>query len=232
LFLGGKMMKKVLVLLTVLAMASIASADLNMSGADFAAGPPNGWMNVTHYADSSAWGSAWGVPDLRQNIIGGNLVLQTSTSATVLDGSDPYWAPGENIMEANGYYESGWGEFTGQNVYFTFEVLSNNLAGAIGTDGQPIITEAFIKTLDAGGTWATTQWIAEPLTVGVHTMELIGVDTSLANPSVQVGFRVQGGNDFAGSSTADLSVVISTVPEPMTIGLLGLGGLLLRRRRA
>ena len=225
-------MKKVLVLLTVLAMTSIASADLNMSGVDFSAGPPLGWMNNYHHADASTWGSGWGVADLRQNIIGGYLVLQTNIGATVTDGSDPYWAPGENSMESLGYYESGWGEFTGQDVTFSFQVLSNNLAGAIGSDGQAIVTEAFIKTLDAGGSWATTQEVYEPLTVGLHSFSLsdlypAGVDPTLTQPSVQVGFRVIAGNDTAASDY--LQAVI--VPEPMTIGLLGLGGLFLRRRK-
>ncbi len=225
------MMKKVMVILALIAMTGIANADLVMDGSDFAAGPANGWVNNTVTTPPDFWGSGWGVADLRQNIIGGNLVLQTNIVNTITDGSDPYWAPGNVLMESNGYYESDWGEFTGQNVTFSFEVLSNNLAGAIDTQGNPIVTEAFIKVLDAGGSWATTQEVYEPLTVGTHTMTLLNVDPSLATPSVQVGFRVIAGNDYVGSGTDDLQAVISTVPEPATMALLGLGGLFLSRRK-
>lgn len=214
-------MKKVLVLLTILAMTGIASADVVFDGATSV--PTLGWMNVFDTGENYLWGSAWGVPDIRTTVTSSAVVLQTNVNGADDNPTDPYWAPGALIMEGCSYVESGWGEFTGQNVTFNFTVLSNNL------DDAGYITEAYLKTLDAGGSWATTQFVTEPLTVGAHSFTLLNVDPTLPSPSVQVGYRIYGLNDISGSNTADLSVVI--VPEPMTISLLGLGGLLLRRRK-
>lgn len=223
-------MKKVLVLLAVLAVTSIAGADWIVDGGTFF--PALGWMNVSESPANGGgylWGSGWGVDALRNSGSAGNLVLQTNVNcsddnrAAWESGTDLYWLPGNKTMESLGYIESGWGEYTGQNVTFSFVVGSNNLAAAGYT------TEAFIKVLDAGGSWATTQQIYEPLTVGAHSFTLYNVDPGLATPSVQVGFRVMGLNDVSGSATADLFVNI--VPEPVSIALLGLGGLFLRRRK-
>jgi hypothetical protein len=75
------------------------------------------------------------------------------------------------------------------------------------TKDSNIVTEAFIKVLDAGVTWATTQQIYELLTVGAHSITLLNVDPALANPVVQVGFRVISGNDplGTGGSAAETS---------------------------
>jgi hypothetical protein len=213
----------IVMVLSVLAMTGIASADVTVNGASFF--PTNGWMNVSE-GGTYLWGSGWGIPDLRESGAAGNLWLQTNTNC--YNPADPYWATrGSKTMEALGYTET-YG-LSGQNVTFNFVVGSNNLAGALDGMGNPIVTEAFIKVLDAGGSWATTQQIYEPLTVGAHSMTLFNVDPSLANPDVQIGFRVISGHDALGSNTADLGALI--IPEPATMALLGLGGLLLRRRK-
>jgi hypothetical protein len=222
-------MKKVLVALVVLCLIGVVRADLTVDGATFF--PALGWMNVSNSPANGGnflWGSSWGVPALRQSGAAGNLLLQTNVNASDdnyaawSSGSDLYWLPGAKTMEALGYTET-YG-LSGQNVTFNFVVGSNNLGGVNG-----YVTEAFIKTLDAFGSWATTQQVYEPLTVGAHSLTLLNIDPTLANPVVQIGFRVVGGNDVSGSNTAGLGALI--VPEPLTMALLGLGGLFLRRRK-
>jgi hypothetical protein len=223
-------MKKVLAALVVLCLIGVVQADLTVDGATFF--PTNGWMNWNPSpapgGTPGAGGGGWGVPALRQTGVAGNLLLQTNVNASDdnyaawSSGSDLYWLPGAKTMEALGYTET-YG-LKGQNVTFNFVVGSNNLGGVNG-----YVTEAFIKTLDAGGSWATTQQVYESLTVGAHSLTLLNIDPALANPVVQIGFRVVGGNDVSGSATAGLGALI--VPEPLTMALLGLGGLFLRRRK-
>lgn len=214
-------MKKFLVILLALCVVSVVQADLTVSGDTWA--PTNGWMNVT--AVEGNWGSGWGIPDLRTNEIGGQWNFQTNVNGHDDNPTDPYWAPGHIIMEALSYTETSG--LSGQNVTFNFEIASNNLAGVLDAAGNPIVTEAFIKTLNPDAGWATVQELYEPMTVGPHSFSLL-IDT-IANPVVQVGFRVISGNDASGSATADLAAVLA--PEPATLVLLGLGGLLLRKRK-
>jgi len=224
-------MKKVLVILVALCFTGVAQAAVIYDGATN--GVPNmGYMDVT--APEGNWGSGWGVPDLRTTVSASSVILQTNINGNIDNPGDPYWDPPGHIgMKASSYVESGWGEFTGQDIVFNFEVLSNNLGGALDANGAPIVTEAFIKVLDAGASWATGQEVYEALTVGAHSITLLNVGSGgaagYAAPIVQVGYHVISANDGPGSPTADLGAVI--VPEPMTIGLLGLGGLFLRRRK-
>lgn len=205
-------------------MTGIASADVIVDAAStMQTGTTNGWVNAGDLAPNE-WGSAWGVPDLRQTLAPGQMILQTNTINTITDGSDPYWAPGNVQMESLGYNEAAI--TVGEVLSFSFNVLSNDLAGADGGEINPIITQAFVKVLDPGQGWATIDQEYVDLNVGAGSVSL----TATVNGVAQYGFLVLGTNDVAGSATHDLAAVIQ-IPEPATMALLGLGGLFLRRRK-
>ena len=72
-------MKNVIVLLALVAVTSMASADVVVTSADWAP-PTNGWMNVT--AVEGDWGSGWDLWNLRPNEVGGFWFLQTNVNGS------------------------------------------------------------------------------------------------------------------------------------------------------
>jgi len=223
-------MKKVLVILVALCFVSAAQADVAVTvdpGATWL-----GYMNVFNTpADGGGylWGSAWGTDALRATFAAGPatpLTLQANTNTYDDTPLDPYWVnqttgEGNKVLEASMYQELGAG-LGGQTITFDYSVVANDLAAAGYT------TTGFIKALDPGAGWSVAQIVSSDLaTIGAESLSLV-ID---ANPAlvIQAGFIVMGLNVSGTSPEAALGVTI--VPEPMTIGLLGLGGLFLRRRK-
>ena len=219
------MMKKVMLILVVLCLVGVTQADLTAT-VDPAA-TWYGYMNVFETPANGGgylWGSAWGTGDLRATF-GTDLLLQANTNAW--NAEDAYWVDpvsglGNKVMEAAFYQEFGTG-YDGQSITFDYEVLANNLAAA------GYATQGFIKTLNPAAGWSVVDIDIADLTVGAQSLNL----TVSANPDLvlQVGFVVTGLNVDPASAEALLGVNIATIPEPATLALLGLGGLLLRRKK-
>lgn len=202
-------MKRVLAILFVLCLTGAVQADVfftvdeDMEGGE-------GWMNVFETDGTSyLWGSAWGNADLRANSTGTTddgdyqVLLQANTNTYDDNPLDPYWVDqttllGNKSMEANYYAEVD--DLDGQTITFLYEVLSNDLAAA------GYRTQAFIKVLDAGGGWATTQEVYLDLNVGVGSLTL--EVTTGSDPRVQAGFVVKGLNVAGASVEAALGVTV------------------------
>lgn len=191
-------MKKVLVLLTVLAMTSVASAvttvDLIINSLNGEAIDPvkeitigeSDWINFD-IVYSSTDGKTWLAMDLVVTVDGlGTLDVSEATYPT---GWDPgfHYPPREIIPGKS--YEFGEGNF-------------NGYAG-------PVLIDHLLLHCDLGDP-------ANDVFVSVGLGSAFGGSALLPDYSTP--------DEFSG-------IVIHNVPEPMTVALLGLGGLALLRRR-
>lgn len=153
----------------------------------------NGFMNVFNLPAPDGdgafqFGSPWGFADLRASFDGTDLTFAPNT----INDPDPYWyiggggpgAPGNKIMEANGYAEVLDGSLAGETIVFTFEVKSNTL-----TDAHTVT--AFIR--DFAPDFSSVNETVIPVdAVGAYSLSLDTINDP-ARP-VQWGIQMRGVN--------------------------------------
>lgn len=209
--------------LLVVPAASAATVNVSQSG-----GPWLGWMNVFDLpANGGAylWGSPWGIPDLVAifNDPANTLTLKPNS----IGDPSPYWyqggggpgAPGNKIMEAN-LYQEYTDVYNGQVLTFQGVVSSNTFTNAH-------VARIFIK--DFAPDYSSFNSTIVPLVPGPFSISL-ATDPG-AGRHVQYGFMVTGPCVWITDVDPFGSAVIRTIPEPVSLALLGLCGLLTLRRR-
>lgn len=245
-------MKKMLIALTMLAMVSVASADviINFNYRNFTSAITNTYggsvwneidnddepdASVTTRSDlRSSTGAALSGVVMTNSVTGG--ADMTTTDATITNPSwtsapsNVSWAAASSVI-----YDTGWkglsgsiGEtynmsLSGLDTNLTWTVRIFSAADGGGFDDANFIVEGTTINLDSDGnneagpaTAVDMQWTNITLTDGILNLSIAGIN----------GERLPGINAIQ---------VEGVVPEPATVGMLGLGALvslLIRRIRA
>lgn len=219
----------------MLAASASAHADVNL-GVDTSSAAWLAYMNVFELPANGGgfvFGSNWGIGDLVANFDDGANTLTMSPN-TIGDPNE-FWyqdptgtgnpnpggpgAPGNKIMEANLYQEST-GAYNGQMVTFSGTILSNSF-----TDAH--VARVFIR--DFAADYSSSVDVFADAVDGNFSVSLATIAD--AGRHIQWGIQVRGVNVWVTDTAPFGNLVVSTVPAPGALALVGLGGLVASRRR-
>lgn len=179
-----------------------------------------GYMNVFELPANGGgfvFGSPWGTADLPATFSGSVLTLAPNS----IGDPDPFWyiggggpgAPGNKIMEANFYVETGGGLLGGQTVTFQFSVLANTFTSAH-------TSYAFIRDF-APDYSSFNQAILALSTPGDYSVSLATINDPARH--VQYGFQTVGPNVWITDVAPYGFIQITAIPEPSVALLTGAG---------
>lgn len=228
-------MKTVSAIACAAMLAASANADVSV-GVDPSSGPWLGFMNVFELPANGGgfvFGSSWGIADLVANFNDGANTLTMSPN-TIGDPNE-FWyqdptgsgnpnpggpgAPGNKIMEAN-LYQQVDGSFAGQTVTFSGSILSNSF-----TDAH--VARVFIR--DFAADFSSSVDVFADAVDGNFSISLDTIND--ASRHVQWGIQVRGVNVWVTDTAPFGNLVVSTIPAPGALAVVGLGGLVASRRR-
>jgi MYXO-CTERM domain-containing protein len=228
-------MKTVSAIACAALLAASANADVSV-GVDPSSGPWLGFMNVFELPANGGgfvFGSSWGIADLVANFNDGANTLTMSPN-TIGDPNE-FWyqdptgsgnsnpggpgAPGNKIMEAN-LYQQVDGSFAGQTVTFSGSILSNSF-----TDAH--VARVFIR--DFAADFSSSVDVFADAVDGNFSISLDTIND--ASRHVQWGIQVRGVNVWVTDTAPFGNLVVSTIPAPGALAVVGLGGLVASRRR-
>jgi hypothetical protein len=207
------MMKKLLVMIVVLAVANLASAATIWPVADTVGGTQGGSIVAVPGATVKVYLAAAGGGNVPGGIVDMDLMVTAAggTITAALNAADAPPAVGYGSWEAApGAYIGGW----------DFPLNPIGLGTPAVEIGAGTVTQTIYDT-------TFPLYVAAPL---IYTP--VGY-VDVLYPGGTVTVSLANATGLGGTTTHVIGAPITITPEPVTIGLLGLGGLaLLRRRRA
>jgi hypothetical protein len=152
-------------------------------------------------------------------------------SVTVVDGAAVIYN-NDQSMAGSAKLGQGWLDAVpGGNYTVTFDFKATNVATGDGWAGEGVGVEFY----DAGGNWLATPWMNLWDTTS-YTPDWVPQTLAATAPAgaahVQVVFHTWTGFADVGTGTATMWVDnVTMAPEPATMILLGIGGLVTLRRK-
>lgn len=228
-------MKRMAVVLMCAALMSMTQAAFNVTNGDFETGGGENIPDVTGWYDNSTvnfWENAWQTNASWITPNGTNVVVfcaWNTAEGDPLAGSYLYQSIGTAAGESSVTIGFDWGSpndvGAGRHDGLTVAAYAGD-GSFVADDGVDVAGAAGVILLD----YASYDYVAQG-TDGEIFPVVVTLDLSTASAGDEIFLRFNNYLPQAGADPWPVLDNVRVVPEPATLALLGMGGLLLRRKR-